>query len=362
MRNQLERNESYLGFTDRRSALQKSRVEKILDKKLRYEGVVMTRKDAMLYYLRDGKTPEVEEVEQNGKMKNLYCLSWDNLYIEITKTEYDFCMYLICNDLVSESRVDEYISNETNERKIRIEEQRKAEEAARKEREEKEQKLEDFRLWLRSEAKHYKEAGIHEDWQKIQERIFVSIYGDFSYPIRAFELLVCIDNIDKPLCKEELKARLHRDNEASRKTFFYVTGLRLPNTNKETMEFLDKVKKSDYTGTIEYKERKKPEESEVEMKTFYILAKDENGENTYKEVAGELFVKSDVDFFIHRTSDGGYAISSAECGLKIASEKSKSAAIKSMNEAIRKFGMNHIKEKINQAVKVFGKSPYYQYA
>ena len=38
------------------------------------------------------------------------------------------------------------------------------------------------------------------------ERIYLDVYGEFRFPLRAFELLVCIDNIEKVLCREELQA------------------------------------------------------------------------------------------------------------------------------------------------------------
>lgn len=55
MKNQLENNGSYLGFTDNKTALQKAKIESCLDKVFRYSNGIMARKDAMLYGLRNGK-------------------------------------------------------------------------------------------------------------------------------------------------------------------------------------------------------------------------------------------------------------------------------------------------------------------
>lgn len=100
MKNQLENNGSYLGFTDNKTALQKAKIESCLDKVFRYSNGIMARKDAMLYGLRNGKKPEVaDEVRGNGTVKKSYRMAWDNLYNDITKTEYDFCIYLIEHDL-----------------------------------------------------------------------------------------------------------------------------------------------------------------------------------------------------------------------------------------------------------------------
>lgn len=91
MKNQLENNGSYLGFTDNKTALQKAKIESCLDKVFRYSNGIMARKDAMLYGLRNGKKPEVaDEVRGNGTVKKSYRMAWDNLYNDITKTEYDF--------------------------------------------------------------------------------------------------------------------------------------------------------------------------------------------------------------------------------------------------------------------------------
>lgn len=53
--NQLAYNNSFLGFTDNRTALQAGKIEKCLFKAFRYDGVVMERRDAMLQDLRSGK-------------------------------------------------------------------------------------------------------------------------------------------------------------------------------------------------------------------------------------------------------------------------------------------------------------------
>lgn len=133
MKNQLENNGSYLGFTDNKTALQKAKIESCLDKVFRYSNGIMARKDAMLYGLRNGKKPEVaDEIRRNGTVKKSYRMAWDNLYNDITKTEYDFCIYLIEHDLVSEESVNAFIEAENQEKERAAEEQRKVEEAARK--------------------------------------------------------------------------------------------------------------------------------------------------------------------------------------------------------------------------------------
>lgn len=127
-RNQLANNNSFLGFTDNRTALQAGKIEKCLSKAFRYDGVVMERRDAMLQDLRNGGEPKVVEETVNGKTKKSYRVystikdgefAGTRVFFEITKTEYDFCMYLIKNDLVSEERVNAYIEEEKQQEKKR---------------------------------------------------------------------------------------------------------------------------------------------------------------------------------------------------------------------------------------------------
>lgn len=156
MKNQLENNGSYLGFTDNKTALQKAKIESCLDKVFRYSNGIMARKDAMLYGLRNGKKPEVaDEIRRNGTVKKSYRMAWGNLYNDITKTEYDFCLYLIEHELVSEESVNAFIEAENQEKERAAEEQRKAEEAARKEEERAEAEKEEFKIWLAEASKMY---------------------------------------------------------------------------------------------------------------------------------------------------------------------------------------------------------------
>lgn len=364
MINQLENNGTYLGFTKTKTALQAGKVEKCLDKKFRYSDGIMARKDAVLLGLRKGKVPAISEEICNGKIKKSYRLEWEHYYCDITKTEYDFCMYLIENNLVTEENVNVYISQEKAERKIAAENE--AREAAEvKIAEEKEQKeKEEFRKWLQDKAESYH----YSRWMELAEKIYLSIYGELPCQVRINELFVCIENIENPLCREELKARLHTDNKASRKVFMCCTGLKLPNTNRDTMEFLDNVKLSDYAGTKEFKERNKEEKYDVpaeEKQIFYIIeAKEVEGkrEHRFKMVYGWAVEKKGIKFFIHEMPDGKFGVSSVECGLRLAIGNSRAAAVKELTKVINKVGIVKVKEGIEKAIAAFGKCPCYEQA
>lgn len=366
--NQLAYNNSFLGFTDNRTALQAGKIEKCLSKAFRYDGVVMERRDAMLQDLRSGKTPDMVEENVNGKNKKSYRLNFvidgSDVYNEITKTEYDFCMYLIKNDLISEERVNSYLEEEKNKRIEAAKAEREAEEAARREKERQEEEKENFKSWVRSAAEMY----IGTSKGNLMEKIFVDKLGEFKYPVRAFELLACIDNIDdNPLCREELKSRLHTDNVASRKTFECVTGLKLPKNNRDTQEFIDNLKKSDYREMTEYKVRKKPDKTEeskpedAEKEEFYILEfdpTDENRKPEYRKIMAERIEKKGFECFIHETEDGKIAISSAECGMRLSVGSTKAEAIRELKRTINKVGDVTLRKNIRMAIERFGKSPY----
>ena len=65
--NQLEKNHTYLGFTDNKSPLQKANIETCLDRKVRYTEGIMTRKDSMLCFLRQERQPEVVTTDKGKK-------------------------------------------------------------------------------------------------------------------------------------------------------------------------------------------------------------------------------------------------------------------------------------------------------
>ena len=371
--NQLAYNNSFLGFTDNRTALQAGKIEKCLSKSFRYDGVVMERRDAMLQDLRNGGEPKIEEETVNEKTKKSYRVystikdgefAGTRVFSEITKTEYDFCMYLIKNDLISEERVNSYLEEEKNKRIEAVKAEHETEEAARREEKRQEKEKENFKSWMRSAAEMY----IGTSKGNMMEKIFIDKLGEFKCPVRAFELLACIDNIDdNPLCREELKSRLHTDNVASRKTFECVTGLKLPKNNRDTQEFIDNLKKSDYHEMVEYKVRKKLDKTEeckqedVEKEEFYILEfdpTDENRKPEYRKIMAERIEKKGFECFIHETENGKIAISSAECGIRLSIGSTKAEAIRELKRVINKVGDVTLRKSIQTAIETFGKSPY----
>ncbi|MDD3140639.1 MAG: hypothetical protein PHX08_16955 [Lachnospiraceae bacterium] len=361
MLNQLENNGSYLGFLEGKTALQSARIADCLDKCFNYSSVgIMTRKDAMVYFLRAGRSPKMaEETTKSGKIKKVYRLYEENVFLEITKTEYDFCLYLIENNLVSESQVNEFVEKELDAKEKEEEkiQQGIKEIAAKREKDAAEKAV--FEKWLADQTKQCEEN--YKEESEAQRDIFISQCGEFAFPQRAYETIICIKNIDNPFCRAELKNRLHTDNKSSRKTFFHVTGLRLPNTNKETIAFLDKVQKEDYTGFVPYKERKKPEDK-MQEKFYCFGTRTETDGYEFYPVMGEGFEKYGIQWFIHKQPSGLYTISSVECGARMTSGKTKAEAMAKLKDIHDKMGDEKIMEGIIEFMDKFGVSPYIKQA
>lgn len=96
------------GFTDCFKPILKGRIIKILNKQYRYDGVVRSRKDNVVAYLRDNYLPEEKTVKYTvkeyknfyerdiDKTKDIYVLiNNEGIYLEITKTEYDYANYIL---------------------------------------------------------------------------------------------------------------------------------------------------------------------------------------------------------------------------------------------------------------------------
>lgn len=94
------------GYCNNMSPLQKGKVLKTLNKEERYEGKIYKRKDFIQKALEEGRTIKlrhnVKRWNRNGivEKENYYCIeNKDKTFYEITKTEYNYGMYLIENIL-----------------------------------------------------------------------------------------------------------------------------------------------------------------------------------------------------------------------------------------------------------------------
>lgn len=245
---------TYFGFTENMSPMQAARVKKSLDKLIRYNGEVMTKKEYIYKKLKEGVKPSYQEnysyysskTKTMTKPKTLYKLQWTEInhlgnenivFNEISKTEYEFACYLIENGFLDVSTAQRYIASEQEQKELQ-------EKKEREERERVQQEENEFNEWLKEQALSYNNTRNI----KIAQAEFVKDHGRENP--RVTLLLALIDNIDNPKCKERLKEWLHYRNKTSKKVFHLVTGIKLPNTDKETMALLDTITKSDYMVAV----------------------------------------------------------------------------------------------------------------
>jgi hypothetical protein len=104
---------SVYGYCDYMSHLQKGKILKVLNKSIRHNNKNITRKEFIKSLLESGytlaildkmltssrKTRQLERIETYKN--NVPIIKKENVFYEITKTEYNFAMYLIENVLIS---------------------------------------------------------------------------------------------------------------------------------------------------------------------------------------------------------------------------------------------------------------------
>lgn len=350
---------TYLGFTEKNTPMQKAKIEKILNKQIRSEGVIYSNKEFVLTRLQEDYSLEVEEncthysrrLDDYTKPITEYRLERKEKegYIstyKIEKTLYNFGLYLQENNLLKEENINNYIVLETAKIKA-IEKAIKGKKLKEEqEKELQEQKEKEFKMWLESEAINYRDAS------KIQlaKDIFLGELNQYN-EIPTNCLLVLIDQIEDPRCREELKRRLHNGNTTSKKVFFYITGIKLPSNDKGTVEILNTITKEKYTGMLQYKKTLK-EGEEIFYKLFVVP------KIIFVECYGEyLNNEYGLDLFICKEYGTSYNISSIESGCRIASGNTKEEALKDLKEIIELNGLDIIKNHINDSIERYGTSP-----
>jgi hypothetical protein len=352
----LKLDKSYLGFTDDKSPMHKARVENALDKVVRFEGILCSRKDFILnLILRGNKPKELLDSSRYGarsgeklEPKMMYRMQVDgeNCYYEVNKTEHDFALYLLNQNIASEVDANRLIAAERErmaceqrQRDEREQQKQEAEQASKKEKD-------DFKAWL-----HELEASYpNQERLDLMKDIFTSMVGSSNPRV---DLLVLIENIDKPLCRDKLISRLHTGNKASRKTFECVTGLKLPKTAKDTRTFLLALSSDDYKDSIPFKERRSP--SETPKETFYTLMRD----GAFEKVMAEPLSKYGMSLFIHQ-SNNTYKISEAKSGACVASGKTKQAALGELTKLVGRMTAETIEQSVQANIARHGLSPRYQ--
>ena len=337
----LAENDSYLGFhagTTQR---------KVLTGKVKYNNEIMEERDFIIVKIfEDNFFPEVRQ-ENNA---NKYVLANGNLFVPINKSAYRFADYVFEN-YISLEDIQRKIKEEKEQAEIHKLEEEKMKEEENQKREREVNAMIAHEAFVKENAAKYPENEKLALARKIWEYYNPEIDSEFAVKT----LLVLIDNIDDPLCKNDLVARLHIDNRASRKIFECVTGLRLPPNLGDTKLYMINIDSSMYKKMKEFKPRAKPETKEQEV--FYI-ARITKGNVDYIPVQGERLEKYGLKMFIHKTGDEWDASSQAS-GCKIASGKTKTEMLDNLAKTVKRFTVEKIREAENIFVDKNGWSPLF---
>jgi len=344
--------DTYLGFTDNLKPMQKVRAEKTLDNLIRYNGNIITNKEFILIKLQEGLIPCIEEdysyysrkLQGNTKSKTDYRLKDQNgSFYHITKTEYNYALYLLENNFLNEQKVKEFIVAENN-RLLQVaqdEFNHKQREKERKETLEKEKQ--EFDNWLIEQVNNYNK----NEKLDIAKSIFLDTQGQYN-ELMLCKFLVLIENIENQMCKDMLKSWLHTHNTISKKVFYHITGIKLPSTDKGTMPLLDSLSTADYQGIIPYTKKQSKVKKEVTTDTFYKLIR--KPEPHYEEVIGIPISKYGLDIFITQYSDGTYQLSEAKSGMLMTDADTKKKLMDKLKDIVNLHGVEKINRMIQEQI------------
>ena len=357
--------DSTIGYSETLNKLQAARVEKILNEMFRYtefdeSKAIYSRKAFIVNRLELGCTPKFDTYNEYSSKhervieKSRYIMLYphENLCCEITKTEYNFVIYLL--NEIGLKNIDSFIEKENAEKEAARLLKIKEEQAQKDADEKAELEEEEYKIWFREQCGKYD----NEITIDIQKAIFLDTCG--SYSDHAKGLLVLIDNIDNQLCRKQLISWLNNGNKASIKTFEHITGIILEKTAKKRILQLENIKKSDYASElIAYKARKKPVKSGFSDK-FYI-AVSRNGGLVYEERYGLLWKCRGYDFYIEKIKEGFFRVSEGKTGSMFLEKRGTlSDTYTETKNKIDRIGTLGLDNYINEHTKKHGISPLYQ--
>lgn len=352
----LRTGKDYLGFTDGIKEPRKTRVEIILDEQKRYfeDGKaigVFSRKELVLNLLLEGNQAGKEENYQTYKRdgeltkpKTVYRMYCDeNSFYYITKTEYDFYNYLAENNLDTAEQINARIEADNEAERIKQEEIKNAKLKEKEEKIKAQLEKERVQAFINSEMEKVSQEDID-----FVNQIYIDMYGE-ALDRTAKRIIVLVNNFDYEKIRKEALEVLHNGNSATCKAFEYLTGLKLPRTNKERGAFIMQLSTEDFQGRKGFKPRKKAEEKE--LKTYYIAELNtEMDEWKWKEVQAQTYTYKGIELFIMKRGDR-WTISEARTGFLMASgSKSLKIAKNNVKEIFNREGTEKIKKIIEKNV------------
>ncbi|EKS4345196.1 hypothetical protein QB607_003200 [Clostridium botulinum] len=350
---------TYLGYTNNLKAMQKARIENVLDNLIKSEGIIYTQKEFVLNKIKEGFEPCIVEnysyysrrLEGMTNPKTDYRLTnKEGTYYTINKTLYKFAKYIIDNNFIDDTIKENFILEEQQEKNKQEHFQKNKELQEQQEKELKEKQKQEFKEWIMKEIQNYN----NDKKYNLAKKIFINENGKYLESVLK-KLLILIENINNSLCREELISWLHIGNKASKKVFYHITGVKLPTTNKGTVSVLEKLNSNDYLGMIEYKPRKKSQQKE--LKTFYRMIRIPKPH--FEESLGEELIKYGLTMYLIKTNNK-YALTEVKSGCDITGGKTKIETLNNLKNFVNKYGIDKIKNMIEEQIKQNGLSPLFR--
>ena len=159
------------------------------------------------------------------------------------------------------------------------------------------------------------------------------------------------------MCKYKLENWLHTGNTASKKLFYHITGVKLPVTNKGTVETIDGLTLSDYQGIIPYKKRKL--NKDIITDTFYRLVT-KYPDYHFETVIGESITKYGLDMFIVNVNNQYQLLESKGGNLLVSKVNTKTELMNKLKSLVDHYGIEYINKLIQDSIDKFGISPKYK--
>ena len=360
---------TYFGFNEQYTEMQKGRIEKTLDKDIRYNNRYMTEKEFTYLKLQEGYTPQIEEdytyYKRNGELskpKTLYMIKKDNSWYEINKTLYNYGLYLLENDFLNEEKANNYIAAEVvkaeAERQAELEriEQQKIENERKKEQAEKERQ-ERLKNNFEKGMTFIEDRGLKDTITEITRNHWRELQSYTSKDFEGFMNDVITHFAHKFAHIETVKSNLHylicEWPEYNTKR---IQDIFEENVLKAIFNINDNDSKQTITAKVkayyENREYKGGTTKQTEIGEFYYFANAEG----FKKVTGERWNYKGLEFFIYENERGMHVITEMRSGSSLTSDKSKANAIK---EAKGKINTKReiIETAIENAIRRNGMSP-----
>jgi hypothetical protein len=311
--------------------------------------------------IRTGREPEIrterdcvacpsfvcntDETCERSKM--IFCMADIMLATQITDAGYGFADYLISGEFITveRKRVKPVIAPV----KTGIEPVVKVVEPPLSETE--------YDSWLKEAALQY--ANTPESAKLvILKEIFLDMTGSFEREFAS--LLVVIDHIENPLCREDIIKRLTNNaNKVSMAAFEHITGVKLAKAIKDRELQIENITVANYKEPTPYKSRKTGEEGAY-SDTFYTLCQNaEAGEAEFVECRGKLWKYMGYDFFVQKHEKGYFKATEGKTGVKVADNcPSVEKLQNTIKENMEKLG-DDFDKRINSSIEKHGMSPLY---